>query len=135
MNNVRIHVYCPGSIPEAVARAIRTMGARPHTYHLRRVARGDKAYPLIECIVLFLDDKPIGWTALYYEQKHPHRKHVGVWVRTRYRRRGYGRALCDLGFNNWSLMYPITYGYINELWNAKYRGEDASHKAWQNRAN
>lgn len=137
MDNVRIHVYYAGHIPASVRRALKTMGGTHPLDHLRRLVRDheDDEISLVEAIVLFVDDKPIGWAAFYVDKVYNHHKHVGIWVRTRQRGKGYGRILTDLSFNRWSKEYPTTYNHIEEKWNAKYRGEDTTHIAWQGRAN
>ncbi len=117
-------------MPERIVSACKRMGHGPsylenghlielvenclNPRHARTYSKFRSAY------VLEADGKVVGWVCLY-DWKYEGTPWVSVWVKHRYRRKGYGKILMAKAWKQWNHIYPRAVKKFGEYW-SKRRG-------------
>lgn len=107
--------------------AVKRMGLTDGFGQLIDVAKG-KITIQYGAIVLFEDNRPVGWAACYSKPmgmpKENPREYacVSIWVNIKDRCKGYGYQLTTLAYRYWYRKYdPDTFRRVNEWWHQKER--------------
>lgn len=111
-------------MPERVVAACKRMG-RETDGHLKEVVTNEIGDRVRNCYSKFrsayvLEDDGIivGWVCLY-DWKYEGTPWVGVWVKHRHRRKGYGRILMDIAWKRWNPIYPRAVDKFGIYWSRK----------------
>lgn len=114
-----------GDMPPEVYRECRRMGYEQEYGHLRALAckevvnhdTGLLRYYLKSCLILYVDDTIVGWCALYEDRcSFGDVPNIGTWIKTKYRRKGYGTKLLREAYIRWNKYNPSLYGDATRLW-------------------
>jgi len=111
-------------MPERVVTACKRMG-REANGHLKDLVYNELnpddplSYSKIRsAYVLEVDGIIVGWVCLY-DWKYEGTPWVGVWVKHKYRRKGYGRILMDIAWRRWNHIYPRAVDKFGTYWSRK----------------
>ncbi|QDJ96238.1 hypothetical protein Xoosp13_51 [Xanthomonas phage Xoo-sp13] len=116
--------------------AVKKMGLKDDCGQLIDVAKG-KISIQYGAIVLFEDDRPVGWAACYSKPTSTTSNPIeysamSVWVNIKDRCKGYGYQLTTLAYRYWYQKYdPDTFRRVNDWW---YKKEQASLRRRANKS-
>lgn len=115
-------------MPERVVSACKRMGHSPHYFenghlvelvenclnprHARTHSKLRSAY------VLEVDGNIAGWVVLY-DWQFEGIPWVSVWVKNKYRRKGYGKLLMAKAWKQWNHLYPRAVKKFGEYWSKR----------------
>ena len=105
-------------MPHNLFRSVRMMGYATGGSEFRELTRNLPGYTLVECHVAFIGDEPVGWAAVYTNPMPGEADyHAGVWVKHKFRHRGYGELLATKAYHDWFKKYnPEVFMFTSAVW-------------------
>ncbi len=120
MNTEIKHYSNLDAMPDNVRKAIKTMG-HIKKGDLRSIAWESSRFRIDGCLVLFENNKPIGWGVCYNQYCSFSRRRArsaSFWIQRRYRGKGYGAHLILQGYERWRHLKPKVFFKVNTIWQA-----------------